>query len=285
MASLQDIRKRIKSVKNSEKITKAMKMVAAAKLKKAQDEVRKSKNYADRMNEVVGRVSKRLSNLGELPHALLQTRAEKKKVELLVLTSDRGLCGAFNANVIRKAQQFLKENPETRLSTIGRKGFDAFRREGREIRKDYEGILLHPSHHRATEIAVELAKSYVEDQIDAVYLVYHEFRSAISQIVVFKPLLPLTPVEVSGDLVDYVYEPSQTELLNNLLPRHLAMQIYQAFLESAASEHGARMTAMENATRNAKEVISALTLQYNRARQAAITKELMEIIGGAEALA
>ena len=289
MASLQDIRKRIKSVKNSEKITKAMKMVSAAKLKKAQEEVRKSKAYANKMDEVVSRLAKRLEGQGEAPHLLLQAHADKKRIELVVLTSDRGLCGAFNSNIIRKAQKFLREEKSkhelVRVSTIGRKGFEALKREGVEIRENYTDILHHPSHLRASQIAEQLAESYVEDHIDAIYLVYNEFKSAISQQVVIRQLLPIIPAEVIEDPVDYLYEPSQKELLDHLLPKHLGTQLFQAFLESVASEHGARMTAMENATRNAKEVISSLTLKYNRARQAAITKELMEIIGGAEALA
>lgn len=283
MASLRDIRKRIKSVKNSEKITKAMKMVAAAKLKKAQDEVRKSKAYARKMDEVVGRLAKRLENQGEAPHPLLQEHPEKQNIELLVLTSDRGLCGAFNSNIIRKAQRFL--TPGMRVSTLGRKGYEALKREGIEIRTNYSGVLDHPSYLKASQIAEELTQSYINDHVDVVYLAYNEFKSAISQQVVIKQLLPIIPAESLEDPVDYLYEPSQKELLEHLLPKHLATQLYQAFLESVASEHGSRMTAMDNATRNAKEVISSLTLQYNRARQAAITKELMEIIGGAEALA
>ena len=283
MASLRDIRKRIKSVKNSEKITKAMKMVAAAKLKKAQDEVRKSKPYARKMDEVVGRLAKRLENQGEAPHPLLQEHPEKQNIELLVLTSDRGLCGAFNSNIIRKALRFL--TPGMRVSTLGRKGYESLKRDGIEIRTNYSGVLDHPSYLKASQIADELATSYVNDHVDVVYLVYNEFKSAISQQVVIKQLLPIVPAESLEDSGDYIYEPSQQELLEHLLPKHLATQLYQAFLESVASEHGSRMTAMDNATRNAKEVISSLTLQYNRARQAAITKELMEIIGGAEALA
>lgn len=289
MASLRDIRKRIKSVKNSEKITKAMKMVAAAKLKRAQDEVRNSKAYAHKLDEVVGRIAKRLETQGEAAHPLLTDHPEKKRIELLVLTSDRGLCGAFNSNIIRRSQRFLTEmtplHDEVRVSTLGRKGYDTLRREGVAIRTNYAGVLDRPSYLKASQIAQELTSSYVEDQVDAVYLVYNEFKSAISQQVIVKQLLPIVPAESVEDAVDYLYEPSQKDLLEHLLPKHLATQLFQAFLESVASEHGARMTAMDNATRNAKEVISTLTLQYNRARQAAITKELMEIIGGAEALA
>lgn len=283
MASLRDIRTRIKSVKSSEKITKAMKMVAASKLRKAQEEVRKSKAYAHKMDEIVGRLAKRLENQGMAPHPLLEVHSSQERVELLVLTSDRGLCGAFNSNIIRRAQKFL--TPSMRVSTLGRKGYEALKREGVSIRTNYPHVLEHPSYLKASQIAEELSQSYVEDHLDALYLVYNEFKSAISQQVVVKRLLPISPAEVFENPVDYLYEPSQQELLHNLLPKHLATQLYQAFLESVASEHGARMSAMDNATRNAKEVISALTLKYNRARQASITKELIEIISGAEALA
>jgi F-type H+-transporting ATPase subunit gamma len=290
MTSLRDIRKRVRSVKNSEKITKAMKMVAAAKLKRAQEEVRRSKPYAEKMDEVVSHLARRLQEQGEAPHPLLAHHEVKRRVEIVVLTSDRGLCGAFNSNIIRRAQRLrfdiLPLHEEVRMSTLGRKGFDAFRREGLGIRTNYTDILNKPTYDKASQIALEMSESYVRDELDAVYLVYNEFKSAISQKVVVKQLLPIEPT-ASQDLVsnDVIYEPEQHELLNALLPKHLATKMYQAFLESVASEHGARMTAMDNATRNAKEMISSLTLKYNRARQAAITKELMEIIGGAEALA
>ncbi|MBH1989526.1 MAG: ATP synthase F1 subunit gamma [Myxococcaceae bacterium] len=288
MASLRDIRKRIKSVKSSEKITKAMKMVAAAKLRRAQDEVRKSKTYARRMDEVVGRIAKRLELQGQAAHPLLEIHESLKRVEILVLTSERGLCGAFNSNIIRRSQRFLAEkaheHDEIRVSTLGQKGFEALKREGVKIRKNYTDILNRPSYLKASEIAEELASSYLKDHVDSVYIIYNEFKSAISQQVILKQILPIVSAKSVEDPVDYLYEPSQTELLEHLLPKHLTTQLYQACLESVASEHGARMTAMENATRNAKDVISTLTLQYNRARQTSITKELMEIIGGAEAL-
>ncbi len=290
MASLRDIRKRIRSVKSSEKITKAMKMVAASKLKRAQDEVKKTRPYADKMGEVVAQLAKRLESQGEFPHPLLVNRVVKKRVEIVVLTSDRGLCGAFNSNIIRRAQRLLfdirDQHEEVSISTLGRKGYDVFRREGIPIRTNYDGVLNRPSYARAAEIAHEISEAYVADELDAVFLVYNEFKSAISQKVVVKQMLPVVPKEnVEGELlVDYIYEPSQKELLAHLVPRHFATELFQAFLESVASEHGARMTAMDNATRNAKDMISSLTLGYNRVRQAGITKELMEIVGGAEAL-
>lgn len=289
MASLRDIRKRIKSVKSSEKITKAMKMVSASKLRRAQEAVRRARPYAKKLDETISNLAGRIQGQNLAPHPLLANKEKKKRVEIIVLTSDRGLCGAFNSNTIRKAQRLLfdirPDHDEVRISTIGRKGYDAFRREGGPIRTNYSGVIDKPSFFKASEIAHELCESYVQDNLDAVWLVYNEFGSAISQKVVVKQLLPIQPVETDDDLtVDYVYEPGQQELLNDLLPRHIATSLYQAFLESLASEHGARMTAMENASRNAKEMISSLTLVYNRVRQAAITKELMEIIGGAEAI-
>ncbi len=291
MASLRDIRKRIRSVKSSEKITKAMKMVAASKLRRAQEEVRKARPYAMKLEEVIGHLAMRVASQGETPHPLLLDRPEKKRVEILVLTSDRGLCGAFNSNIVRRTQRFLFDmkpsHEEIRISTLGKKGFDAFTREGLPIRTNYTGVLEKVNFKKASEIAKEVCASYVADELDAVWLVYNEFKSAISQKVVVKQMLPIVPaVAPQGESpVDFLYEPAQGELLEQLLPQYFATELFQAFLESVASEYGARMTAMDNATRNAKEMIGSLTLQYNRARQAAITKELMEIIGGAEALA
>ncbi|MBL4818161.1 MAG: ATP synthase F1 subunit gamma [Deltaproteobacteria bacterium] len=289
MSSLKAIRKRIKSVKSSEKITKAMKMVAASKLRKAQDEVRAARPYAEQLDQVVGRLVKRLEKQSEAPHPLLDLHRTQNRIELLVLTSDRGLCGAFNANIIKKAQGFLRDmarpDRDIRISTLGHKGYEALSLGSHEIRTNYDHILEHPSYLKASEVAEEVSKAYIEDNLDSVYLVYNEFKSAISQKVVVKRLLPIMPAETEEDLTDYIYEPSQKELLDHLLPKHLATQLFQSFLESVASEHGARMSAMDNATRNAKEVITSLTIKYNRARQASITSELVEIISGAEALA
>jgi F-type H+-transporting ATPase subunit gamma len=290
MASLRDIRKRIKSVKSSEKITKAMKMVSASKLRRAQEAVRKTRPYADKLDQTISNLASRVKGQSEAPHPLLENREHKKRVEIIVLTSDRGLCGAFNSNVVRRAQRLLFDirphHDEVRVSTIGRKAYDAFKRDGLSLRTNYTGIIDKPNYFKASEIAHEVCQSYVRDDVDAVYLVYNEFGSAISQKVVVKQLLPIEPSEVVDDshAVDFIYEPSQDKLLDELLERHFAMKLYQAFLESLASEHGSRMTAMENASRNAKEMISSLTLVYNRIRQAVITKELMEIIGGAEAI-
>ncbi len=294
MPSLRDIRKRIASVKNTRQITKAFKMVSAAKLRRAQEAIVRARPYAQHMEQVLGSLATR----AELSsHPLLAVRPPRK-VELVLLTSDRGLCGGFNANVIRRAQKFLVEGlgPEspgggkpfekTELSTLGRKGQAFSTRRKLAVRRDYPGVFEHLEFAVAEGIAGELARHYVQADLDAVFLLYNEFRSAVSQRVSLVQLLPIVPtpvVENAGAAVDYLYEPSRKEVLDALLPQHLAMQLWRAMLESVASEHGARMTAMDAATNNARDMIDRLTLQFNRARQAYITKELMEIVSGAEA--
>jgi len=287
MASLRDIRKRISSVKSSRQITKAMKMVSASKLRRAQEAIVRARPYAQHMEAVLSSLATRAELAA---HPLLAVRPARR-VELVLMTSDRGLCGGFNANVIRRAQLFVEEerarSEQIEISTLGRKGRDFTRRRKIPVRRDYPGIFAGLEFSRAEEIAKELAQHYVEAELDAVFLLYNEFRSAISQRVSLMRLLPVVPRTVpEGSLLptDYLYEPSRAAVLDNLLPQHLAMQLWRAMLESQASEHGARMTAMEAASKNATEMIDKLTLQFNRARQAAITKELMEIVSGAEAL-
>jgi F-type H+-transporting ATPase subunit gamma len=287
MASLRDIRKRIRSVRNTQQITKAMKMVAAAKLRRAQEAITAARPYAKTLDEVVQEVA---AGAGDVGHPLLAAR-EVKRVELLLLTSDRGLAGGFNANVIRRAARFLYENANTyeeiRLSTIGRKGNEYFRRRDVAIRKDYPGFYAKLNYLHAQGVAMELAGAYTEGRVDAVHLVYNEFISAITQRVTLTQLLPLKPPareEQGRSRTDFLYEPSRQEVLRKLVPQALSIKLYRALLESVASEHGARMSAMENATTNAAEAIGRLTLTYNRTRQAVITKELMEIVSGAEAL-
>ena len=290
MASLRDIRNRIKSVKGTQKITRAMKMVAAAKLRRAAEEVKASRPYATKLNEVISHLARRIETLGETPHPLLESRVETKTVEVIVLTSDRGLCGAFNSNIFREAHRFISELKKTysevRVSALGKKGYEALKYAGHDIRFHYEGTLAKGDILHATKIANEVCKEFIDDELDAVYLVYNEFKSALSQKVVVKKMLPVEPVQINSDTadVDYMYEPGKHKLLDELVPKSFTVELHQAFLESLASEHGSRMTAMDSATNNAKEMTAKLTLQYNRARQAAITKELMEIIGGAEAL-
>lgn len=290
MASLRDIRRRIRSVKNTEKITKTMKMVSAAKLRKAQSEVQQARAFALGLEDMVQTLVGRMQNPNE-NHPLLMQKPQLRRIEILVLTSDRGLCGGLNSNVVRKAYRFFKDTkptcPDIHISTLGKKGYDFFRREQAPIRTNYAGILESPSYQKAHAIAEEVCQSYIQNELDGVFLVYNNFQSAISQKVVVQQMLPIVPKQAMEALVDteFMFEPGQEALLSELLPRYFATSLYQAFLEAVASEHGARMTAMDNATRNAKEMIQALTLVYNRARQASITKELMEIIGGAEALA
>jgi F-type H+-transporting ATPase subunit gamma len=293
MASLRDIRKRIKSVKNSQKITKAMKMVSAAKLRRAQERVVAARPYADKLAHTVAALARRSEALGEAPHPLLAQRPESTKggrIEILAITSDRGLCGAFNSNVVRRALRArfdLKDaHREIQVSTIGKKAMEGMKRERVNLRKYHEKVFDGLNYQKAQTIAVELTEQYESGAIDGLYIVYNEFVNAATQRVVIDQVLPIKPVEVSeGDtLVDYEYEPGREQLLSTLLPRQLATRLYRALLESQAAEHAARMSAMDNASRNAKEMVDSLTLYSNRVRQAAITKELMEIIGGAEAL-
>jgi F-type H+-transporting ATPase subunit gamma len=297
-ASLRDIRKRIASVRSTQQITKAMKMVATAKLRRAQENILANRPYAAKMLEVLRSLAART-----LPdaHPLLYRR-EPKRIELVLFTADRGLCGAFNMNLISRAEQFLEEEKAAEnltLSFIGRKGRDYFRKKKITIRQEYVNLFGKMDYPLAARIGGELVESYVAERVDAIYLVYSEFKSAMQQRVVLEKILPLasdvlregkekgTPSpEASGipAAVDYIYEPSEVEILGKILPMYVEVQIYRALLESLASEFGARMTAMENATNNAAEMINKLTLVYNKARQAAITRELIEIVSGAEAL-
>ncbi|BDG09705.1 ATP synthase F1 subunit gamma [Anaeromyxobacter paludicola] len=291
MPNLRDIRKRIGSVKSTRQITKAMKMVAAAKLRRAQDAILKTRPYAALLERALGEVAARAGAAAEKPaHPLLAPRVAKK-AEIVLVTSDRGLAGAFNSNVLRRAQRFMTENAEryaeVRVTTIGRKARDYFKSRKVTMQADYTGVHQHLRFEKAQEIAEELTARWLAGEVDAVFLCYNEFKSAISQHVVVRQVLPVeTPAatEAQAASVDFIYEPGREALLADLLPRHINMQVWRALLESAASEHGARMTAMESATKNAEEMIGKLTLDYNRARQAYITKELMEIVSGAEAL-
>jgi len=286
--SLRDIRRRIGSVKSTQQITKAMKMVAAAKLRRAQEAVTRARPYASLLEQALTRVASRSAAEEGAAHPLLASRPVKR-VELVVITSDRGLAGGFNSNIVRRAQRFLVEtadnHDEVAVSTIGRKGRDSLRARKVAMRKDYAGVHGKLSFARAHEIAGELSERFLSGEVDAVFLLFNGFKSAIAQVVTLKQLLPVEtgPAEATAS-VDFLYEPGRTDLLADLVPRHLDVQVWRALLDSAASEHGARMTAMEAATKNASEMIAALSLQYNRARQAYITKELMEIVSGAEAL-
>lgn len=290
MASLRDIRKQIRAKKSMQQITKAMKMVAAAKLRKAQEAILAARPYAKALDQLISDLASRAESVA---HPLLEQRPVKK-VELVVLTSDRGLAGGFNSNVIRRAQRFVTDNETTyasiRLSTVGRKGNEYFKKRAVSLRRDYADLYTKVSYRTAADIAQELSGHFLSGEVDAVFLVYNEFLSAISQKVSLAQLLPLQALvadrEPAGaaSMVDFKYEPSQEAVLDRLVPQALAIKFYRALLESVASEHGARMSAMENATRNAGEMIGKLTLYYNRTRQSVITKELVEIVSGAEAL-
>jgi F-type H+-transporting ATPase subunit gamma len=288
--SLRDIRKRIRSVKSTQQITKAMKMVAAAKLRRAQDAILRARPYAVLLEKAIGEAAARAAAEGGAVNPLLATR-QAKRVELVLVTSDRGLAGAFNSNVLRRGQRYITENSDRyesiSVSTVGRKARDWVRARKFPASQDYAGVHAKLSFEKAEEIAKELAQRYLAGDVDAVVFIYNEFKSAITQKVSLLQLLPVVTAAGAAEkaaAVDFLYEPARGALLAELLPRHLAIQVWRVLLESAASEHGARMTAMESATRNARELIAKLTLQFNRARQAYITKELMEIVGGAEAL-
>jgi F-type H+-transporting ATPase subunit gamma len=288
MASLKSIRNRIRSVKNMQQITRAMKMVAAARLRRAQEAALSARPYSQQLAAVLDEMLRRET---VARHPLMQARPVKR-VELVLLTSDRGLCGGFNSNVIRATQRFLihrgDELEQVTLRTIGRKGYDAFRRRGANIRKDHAGLLSRLNPAESEEIARELTGLYLEGEVDAVMLVYNEFVSAVTQRVKTVELLPIasrqTEETAAVSHAEYLWEPDREAVTNELLPRYVANQVWQALLESIAAENAARMSAMESATNNAAEMIERLTLQYNRTRQAGITTELMEIVSGAEAL-
>jgi F-type H+-transporting ATPase subunit gamma len=285
--SLKAIRKRIGTVRSTQKITRAMKLVAAARLRRAQDAILQLRPYARRLHEVLSELAARS---GETSHPLL-ARREPRRVELVILTSDRGLCGGFNSSIVRAADRFVRESQQRFESiqrvVVGRKGRDYYRHRKVPMAHELPGVSTAVGLERASHLATMVIDDYLLDEdkrLDAVFLVYNEFKSPGSQRVTVEQLLPIEPVELVQHTTDFIYEPSRAQLLDHLLPLHVQTQVYRAVLESVASELGARMTAMENATNNAAELIRGLTLDYNRARQASITKELMEIIGGAEAL-
>lgn len=292
MPSLLDMRRRIKSVKNTQQITKAMKMVAAAKLKRAQDRVTAARPYAQKMSEVLGNLSAKIS--ADFSHPLLDQRGDEKYL-VVVVTADKGLAGAFNANVTKAAQNFLTENAGKQIEMIpvGRKGRDFFKRRNSNIIEEYVGLTGagRIEYSEASEIAQKVIKTFIEDEtIDKVFVVFSEFKSVLSQKPVVEQLLPI-PRNVSENndaqpaQAEYIYEQPPAEIFGKLLPKQIETQIYRAILESIASEQGARMTAMDSASKNAGELISTLTLNMNRIRQAAITKEIIEVVSGAAAAA
>ncbi|MDH5525859.1 MAG: ATP synthase F1 subunit gamma [Nitrospirota bacterium] len=284
MASLQSIKRRIGSVKNTQKVTKAMKMVSASKLRRAQEAAEAARPYATRMNTM-------FQGLGLDPeqatHPLLLARPVKTAAVLLV-TPDRGLCGGLNANLCKMAYKQVRDSAaegyEVSIVAVGRKGRDFFRRRGIEIDHTWTGLLGNVEYVSAAEVGRYAVEKFAAGGFDRVYLVYSQFKSVISQQATCQQLLPI-PVEAkAGSEQTFTYEPDEEEVLGALLPKYIEVQLFQAMMESAASEHGARMTAMDAASRNAGEVISKLTLLYNKTRQEAVTKELLDIIGGVEAL-
>lgn len=293
MANLKALRKRIRSVTNTKQITKAMKMVAAAKLRRSQERALASRPYSRGMDRLVRTLSASMANNDNAPALLVGRGVPNPKVELLVCTADRGLCGSFNSGVIRsvrqKAAELEAKGFQVSLTCVGRKGYDVLRRQfGNRIRKSHTGMAQGLSYAKVEEKVVgDLLAAYDDNQFDVCLMVYNTFVSAMSQKLTWRQIIPAMAERDKGidnDGGDCLYEPDQDELMESLLPRNIAVQIYQATVESDASEHGARMTAMENAVRNATDMIRRLTITYNRTRQAAITNELMEIIGGAESL-
>ena len=288
MASLIDIRRRLKSVKNSQQITRAMKLVAAAKLRRAQDRVIAARPYSKALRDVLASVAARAQSA---KNPLLEVR-EEKRVVVLVVAGDKGLCGAFNANVNRAVTALLSQRTNwesVTLLPVGKKALDFWKRRRWPLApKTYPGIFSRVELAHAREIAQYLATELIENRIDAAYMVYNEFKSVLSQIVRVERFLPILSAEAakepSAAPIEYIYEPDPETILARLLPRYLEFVIFRALLESAAAEYGARMTAMDSASKNAGEIIDSLTLTYNRARQARITKELIEIVSGAAAL-
>jgi F-type H+-transporting ATPase subunit gamma len=286
MPSLIDIRRRIRSVKNMQQITKAMKMVSAAKLRRAQERALASRPYSKIMGRVLANIALATAGSDEVADLpLLQVR-EEKRVQLIVVSSDTGLAGAFNSNLLRAAQRFIDERDRSglRIESIGRKGRDYFKRRNFALSGEHIGIVEKPNIENAREIAHKMIELYSKAEIDAVYLVVNEFKSVMAPNLVTRKILPVELPEGGGEQIDYIYEQPPRELLSVLLPRYVEVSIYRAMLESLSAYHAARMTAMDAASSNAGDVIQSLTLNLNRVRQASITREIIEIVSGAAAL-
>jgi F-type H+-transporting ATPase subunit gamma len=287
MPSLIDIRRRVRAVKSTQQITKAMKMVSASKLRRAQERVVNARPYAQKMLRVLNSLASRVDASA---HPLLAQQSDPSagRTLLIVITADKGLAGSFNTNVIKNASQFLSENKDRQLALglVGRKGRDFFRRRGFDVRYEDVGVFASLKFSHAQAVAKRAIEEFVEGRVSSVYLVYNEFKSVMNQRVVIERLLPIARLDDQSGApqVDYLYEPGPDQILNQLVPQHVEMQIYRALLESAAAEHAARMTAMDAATRNASDMIDDLTLYMNKVRQAAITREIIEVVSGAAAL-
>jgi F-type H+-transporting ATPase subunit gamma len=288
MATLRDIKRKIDAVKKTQQITRAMNMVAAAKLRSTQQQLDQFVPYATQLTEIMNRVAAGVEPEG---FPLLMAHEEVVKVELISLTADRGLCGAFNTNLIAAADKFIQEKEqeglELSLTQLGRKGRDYFRRRKRALRVFHEGMLNNPNYGDASALGQEVIDLFLSHEVDEVYVCYSEFINIVTQKPVVKKLLPIAPEtmeEEEQELLEYIFEPSRAGVLNDLLPNYIKLQLLEAFFQTAVSEHAARMAAMDNAVNNCKEMVRDLTLVYNKARQAAITAELMDIVGGVEAL-
>ena len=288
MATLRDIQRRIRSVQSTQKITKAMKLVAAAKFRRAQERILEARPYAKKMNELLSGLVERT---GDDTHPLLARRDTGRR-RLVIITADKGLCGAFNSNILRESLRFLRgaEAASVTLVVVGKKARDFYRRRQFTVKSEMLGFFDRLAYSHAQEIANGLMQDYLAEEVDEVHLMYNEFRSVAVQRPVRQQLLPIQAEAESDDKdnagpqEEYLYEPGPEAILASLLPRHVTTQVYRALMESAAGEYGARMTAMESASKNAREMINVLTIQYNKARQERITKELLDIVGGAEAL-
>jgi F-type H+-transporting ATPase subunit gamma len=284
MPNILDIRRRIRSVKNTQQITKAMKMVSAAKLRRAQERVMSARPYAQKILSVLNSLVTRSEGQ---THPLLEDRGNER-IQLVVITGDKGLCGAFNSNIIKAAQNFIGENRQRQLqlNCVGREGRDFFRKGSLTIVHEAVNLFARLDYSHARQISATLMEEFANKKVDTVYLVYNEFKSVIQQRIVVEQLLPIQKLAASEEasLIDYIYEQPAGEIFSSLIPKHVEVQVYRALLESAAAEHGARMTAMDAATNNAVDLIDSLTLTMNRARQAGITREIIEIVGGAAAL-
>ena len=287
MPSLIDLRRRIRAVKNTQQITKAMKMVAASKLRRAQERIVSARPYALQMQRVLSRVASRVDPSTHPLLALGEQRPASKTL-IVVVTADKGLCGSFNTNIIKAAGGFIRASQQVcTLGLVGRKGRDFFGRRGFEVLYEQIGIFQKLRYQDAQAIAQTAIEAFVAERVDRVVVVYNEFKSVMSQRVVVEQLLPIARADVGGPAeleVDYLYEPAPQEIFNQLLPRFIEVQVYRALLESNAAEHAARMTAMDTATNNSADMISSLTLYLNKVRQAAITREIIEVVSGAQAL-
>lgn len=289
MATLRDIKRKIEAVKKTSQITKAMNMVAAAKLRGAQQNMERFHPYATKFREVMGRLAAGIEDTSAFE--LLTPREQVQSVELVLITADRGLCGSFNNNLIIAAERFIKakeaEGIKVTMIAAGKKGRDHFRRRNVEMRKGLTGLLNKPSYSEAGNIASEVIQGFESGVSDEVYVIYSQFLSMVKQVPTTMKLLPIVPETeetVQGPAADYLFEPSREAMLTDLLPNFVNIQMLEFLYQTAVGEHAARMMAMENATSNAKELARTLTLTYNKARQAGITKELMDIVGGVEAL-